>query len=134
MEEMALARPRCVLIVDQAEETREVLKTALERRGMRVLAAAGAGEGLELARFHRPELVVLDVESHGRGAEGAHARFARELVDVDRATRLLLLGKCRLPDRSRGAEFVRKPYHYGPLIRRIEELLGVAEPRLARCA
>ena len=129
---MALSPRSSVLIVDQSEETREVLKTALERRGLRILAASRAGPGLELARFHRPDLIVLDLESQGPDPEDTYARFARELVE--RPTHLILLGSRRLPDRSCSPEFVRKPYHYGPLIRRIEELLGVAEPRLARCA
>ena len=129
---MALSPRSSVLIVDQSEETREVLKTALERRGLRILAASRTGPGLELARFHRPDLIVLDLESQGPSPEDTYARFARELVE--RPAHLILLGTCRLPDRSSGREFVRKPYHYGPLIRKIEELLGVAEPRLARCA
>jgi len=129
---MALASPPSVLIVDPSEETREVLKTALERRGLRILAASRTRQGLELARFHRPDLVVLDLESPGPGPKDTYDRFAREVSE--RPTHLILLGSCRLPDRSPGPEFVRKPYHYGPLVRRIEELLGVAEPPLARCA
>ncbi|HUT89583.1 MAG TPA: hypothetical protein VMY37_08815 [Thermoguttaceae bacterium] len=39
---MALASRPSVLIVDQSEKTREVLRTALERRGLRVLAACRA--------------------------------------------------------------------------------------------
>jgi len=132
MEGMALASPPSVLIVDQSEETREVLKTALERRGLRILAASRVRQGLELARVHRPDLVVLDLESQGPSPEETYARFAREVSE--HPTHLILLGSCRLPDRSPGPEFVRKPYHYGPLVRRIEELLGVAEPALARCA
>jgi len=132
MEGMALASPPSVLIVDQSEETREVLKTALERRGMRILVASRARQGLELARFHRPDLIVLDLESQGPSPEDTYARFEQEVSE--RPTHLILLGSCRLPDRSLGPEFVRKPYHYGPLVRRIEELLGAVEPALARCA
>ena len=122
----------CVLIVDRSEETREVLTTALERRGFRVLAAGRAWQGAELARFHHPDVVVLDLDSLGRSPEAAYARFTRELVE--RPTHSILLGSRRPADRSLRGRFVRKPYQYGPLIRRIEELSGVAEPALARCA
>lgn len=132
MEEMALASPPSVLIVDESEETREVLTTALERRGLRILAASRPGQGLELARFHHPDLVVLDLESQGPSPEDTYDRFAREVSEGP--THLILLGSCRLPECSPGPEFIRKPYHYGPLVRRIEQLLGVAEPPLARCA
>ena len=60
-EGVALNRQRSVLIVDRSEETREVLQTVLERRGERTLAASRAVKGLELARRHRPDLVVLDL-------------------------------------------------------------------------
>ena len=62
MEGVALVQDRSVLIVDRSEETREVLKTALERRGVRILAASRAQRGLELARQHQPDLIVLDLE------------------------------------------------------------------------
>jgi DNA-binding response OmpR family regulator len=120
------------LIVDRSEATREVLTTALERRGFRVLSAGRAWQGAELARFHQPDVVVLDLDSLGRTAEAAYARAAPELVDDP--ARSILLGTRRPADRALGRRFVRKPYHYGPLIRRIEEVSGAAEPALARCA
>ena len=54
---------RSVLIVDPSEETREVLQTALERRGVRILATGQVKRGRELAQRHQPDLIVLDVES-----------------------------------------------------------------------
>ena len=104
-----------VLIVDRSEETREVLQTALERRGVRTLSAARAEKGLELARQHHPDLVVLDLEMDDMPSE----QFSDQ-------PRLVILGSLRrqgncLP----GGEFVAKPYHYGLLIRKIEELLAV---------
>ena len=126
---------RSVLIVDHSDDTREVLQTALARRGLRTLAASEAGAGLELARRHRPDLIVLDLELDDTGPDRLAARFARPFggdspcPDDGTArgdqTRLVMLGSLRrvpagLPD----GEFVPKPYHYGPLIRRIEMLLG----------
>jgi len=128
-----LVPERCVLIVDRSEETREVLRTALERRGLRILAASRAGRGLELARRHQPDLIVLDLELEGFGPEGVCARFARESQESHAA--LVMLGSVRrTSDAATGGEFVSKPYHYGPLIRRIEEILGAAGQTLARCA
>jgi DNA-binding response OmpR family regulator len=121
-----------VLIVDRSDETREVLTTALERRGLRTLATGRVRRGLQLARLHRPDLVLLDLELEGLGLEQTCARFARQ-SSKSRAS-LVLLGSCRrLADTSVG-EFVLKPYHYGPLIRRIEEILSAAGRMPARCA
>lgn len=117
-------QPKSVLIVDRSEETREVLATVLGRRGLRTLSAAGAPQGLRLAREHHPDLIVLDLELvDGAGEDqGLSAGFADQSRS-DRAP-LVLLGTARRsgPPLSEG-EFVSKPYHYAPLIRKIEELL-----------
>ena len=53
---------RSVLIVDSSDETRVVLQTALERRGVRTMAASRAEQGLAMAQRHHPDLIVLDLE------------------------------------------------------------------------
>jgi CheY-like chemotaxis protein len=112
--------PRSVLIVDRSEDTREVLQTALRRRGLQTLAASRPKAGLELARRHLPDLIVLDLETDEGGPDDFCAHYARQSRDHE--TPLVILGSIRrdLPE----GEFVSKPYHYGPLIRRIEELVG----------
>ena len=124
---------RSVLIVDHSQETREVLQTALERRGLRTFAASRATSGLELARRHHPDLIVLDLEMDDSGPGHLSAPFAEQ----SRAnhTPLVMLGSVRrdlngLPD----GEFVAKPYHYGPLIRKIEKILDTAPQTRARSA
>ena len=114
-----------VLIVDRSAENREVLQTALERRGLRIFSAGKARQGLELAREHHPDVIVLDLELDDSSEESVSASFA-EQSRTDRAP-LVLLGSLRRPALPEG-EFVAKPYHYGPLIRKIEELLN-ARPR-----
>ncbi len=117
---------RSVLIVDESEETQEVLSTALGRRGVRTFTAGRAREGLDMARQLHPDLIVLDLEiddsaDHSAGWE--ISPFAEDSAVQE--TPMVLLGSVRrhaqgLPD----GEFVRKPYHFAPLIRRIEELLS----------
>ena len=124
---------RSVLIVDQSDETREVLQTALERRGLRIFAAGAAREGLELARARQPDLIVLDLETEDSSPEVLSAPFAEQSRTAQ--TPLVMLGNLRrgrrpLPE----GEFVSKPYHYGPLIRRIEELLDTMPQPVARSA
>jgi hypothetical protein len=129
-----------VLIVDRSEETREVLQTALERRGVRTMAASRTAAGLVLARRHHPDLIVLDLElddtsaeqfSSGAGvppafAPNANLQPADALPGPQYRPRMVLLGNLRRwRDRLPEGEFVPKPYHYGPLIRKIEELLAM---------
>ena len=123
MEGVVLAEPRSVLIVDPMEETREVLQTALQRRGVRTFSASRAAAGLELARRHHPDLIVLDLELDNSPPEEISAPFAKQSAR-DR-TPLVMLGSIRRNEVSASrSEFVAKPYHYGPLVRRIEELLN----------
>ncbi len=122
-------QPRSVLIVDRSEDTREVLRTALERRGVPTHCAARVPDGLRLAEEHQPGLIVLDLDS----APGLSSRFLGQ--SPASKTPLVLLGTVR---RDEGpppqGEFVRKPYHYGPLIRKIEQLLERPEPCRAEVA
>jgi DNA-binding response OmpR family regulator len=123
----ALNGQRSVLIVDQSEETREVLQTALARRGVRTLATGHAAEGMELVRRHQPDLVVLDLEVDDMPADGfGNCGVAATSTSQD-GPRYVLLGSLRRQGSlAPGGEFVAKPYHYGLLMRRIEELLGNA--------
>lgn len=126
-----MASERSVLIVDRSPENREVLETALQRRGLRTIAAGRFKTGLELARRHEPDLVVLDLETAGPDASDATAPFVRH--NPQHPTAVVVLGAVR---RNLAAEphreFVAKPYHYGPLIRRIEELLSAVGEEHAR--
>ena len=112
-----------VLIVDRSADSRDVLRTVLQHRGIEILEAAEAREGLAMARRHQPNLIVLDLES-----TAADPRQAREDYDLEsRAGNapLVLIGTLPGELNDEDADrLVRKPYHYGPLIRKIEELLG----------
>jgi response regulator RpfG family c-di-GMP phosphodiesterase len=119
-----LNEQRSVLIVDRSEETREVLQTALERLGVRTLSAGRTEKGLELARQHQPDLVVLDLELDDMPAEGFGDCGAGVPPAGQYEPQMILLGSLRRQGNALpGREFVAKPYHYGLLIRKIEELL-----------
>ena len=112
-----------------------MLQTALERRGVRTLAAGRTETGLELARRHHPDLIVLDLDDYAGLPVPAEQTLAcpgrpqQCRAEPHYQPRLVLLGNSPrlaielLPE----GEFVPKPYHYGPLIRKIEELLASAD-------
>lgn len=125
MEESNLISNPSVLIVDEQEETRQVLRTVLERRGMQILEASRADRGLELARHHHPDLIVMDVELQTASTPDVSAGFAAETAEHD--TPVILLGSVRHgAARLPSGQVLSKPYHYGLLIRKIEELLAKA--------
>lgn len=114
---------RSVLIVDRSEENRTVLRTALERQGVRILEATQADQGLTMARSHLPDLIVVDLELGSID----QPTFTHDLAEANprHQTPLIVLGSMRRPGGAASSEqHVSKPYHYAPLIRRIESLLG----------
>jgi CheY-like chemotaxis protein len=113
---------RSVLIVDQSDESREVLRTVLEHRGLRILEASAADQGLEMARRHQPDLIVLDLEVDAANARAVTGEFAS--YSGPGSTPLVLLGSARRSGDALPGTFVAKPYHYAPLIRKIEQLLS----------
>jgi len=102
-----------VLVVDSSEETREVLRSALEVRGVRTVVARGGREAVAMVRNQRPTCIVIDVET---------TSLPDEWAGDD--TPMVMIGMVERPQVADRREFVSKPYHYGPLIRRIEALLS----------
>src|SRR5262245_3743956 len=97
-----------VLIVDSSEDNREVLRTVLSRRGMRTIEADQAEQGLELARIHRPNVIVLDIDEEQLGGDHISDQFADEASD-DRS-QLIVVGRFRREKASGGSRMVSKPY------------------------
>lgn len=113
-----------VLIVDESTEAREVLKTALLRRGLQIFEASRTEQGVALARQHHPDVIVVDLEAQASDAQHVSDDFAA--ASPLNPASLVLLGTARriAGATSPGGEFISKPYHYAPLIRKIESLLA----------
>jgi DNA-binding response OmpR family regulator len=112
-----------VLIVDQSDECREVLSTVLRQRGFQTIEAAEARQGLEMLHLHRPQLVVLDLDTESAREVGVRSQYSKRTEEQN--AQLLVLGRALYPGESRaGNQVIAKPYHFAPLIRTIEELLN----------
>jgi CheY-like chemotaxis protein len=99
-----MVEPRLTMIVvaEDHEDIRFVLKRALERAGHEVVAAADGAEALEAVRRHRPEIVVTDVDMpHMSGLELCRAiRADAELQHIP----VVLASGSLLPGDHRAAE------------------------------
>ncbi len=128
---------KSVLVVDPTDETRDVLRVALEHRGLRTLGARRLDEALALAGECQPDCVVFDLELESINC--SETQLVDNFAARSPGRPLVLLGRAKLNDRSarpisndgssgldttRTTEFVAKPYHYAPLIRKIESLLA----------
>ena len=54
-----------MLVVDDHDVNRELIRTLLERKGYRVLLAGTGEAGIEIARRERPSLILLDLAMPG---------------------------------------------------------------------
>jgi CheY-like chemotaxis protein len=50
-----------ILVVEDAEDNRDMLSRRLQRRGYRVIGAADGQEAVEMAARERPDLILMDV-------------------------------------------------------------------------
>lgn len=116
-------RSRSVLVVDTLDATGEVLRWALAPQGVRVLTTRRAAEGLEWARRHQPDVVVYDCEDQANRDDGSGSDLVAESQACDRP--IIVLGSWRHSSATVPRERVlAKPYHYGALVRRIEQVLA----------
>jgi CheY-like chemotaxis protein len=113
-----------VLIVDPSPDTREVLRTALSRRGLSIFEAEAVDQGLEMAREHRPDVIVLDLEAEKIDADSIRQQFSAEATSQE--SQLIVLGKIRRGPVFTGGHTISKPYHFAPLIHTIEQLAAKA--------
>jgi CheY-like chemotaxis protein len=75
-----------VLIVEDNDKNLKLARDLLERTGHRVLAAGTGEDGVRLARDHRPELVLMDVQ-----LPGMDGFAALRAIRADPATRATIV-------------------------------------------
>lgn len=121
---------REVLVIEDDESGRALVRGVLERAGMQVLEATDGEEGLRVLFAARPELVILDVGLPGLDGWRVLERI-RELTDVPV---IMLTAHGSELDQVRGLkggadDYVAKPFGVQELLARIEALLRRARHR-----
>ena len=119
---------RRILIVEDESTVAEVLSIYLTRQGFSAIQAGSGRRGLELARLHRPHLVLLDL----RLPDINGFQVCQGLEDdlVTRNIPVIMLSGMQRPDiirRSRAAGchfYVRKPYDPNALLILIQQAIG----------
>jgi DNA-binding response OmpR family regulator len=119
---------RTILLVDDDHEILESMRTVLENKGFRILAARDGNAGLMIAEREVPDLLVLDMMMPKKsgflvleklrsrpggliptimitGNEGSRHRAYAEMLGV--------------------RDYIRKPFAMEKLVRSIEKVLGV---------
>lgn len=122
-----MAKKPTVLLVDDDPDIREFVTFNLEKEGYSVVTAKDGAEGVEAAKKHRPDLILLDVMMPGMdGIEACEA--IRSNPDI--ATTLIAFLSARGEDYSQVAgfdagadDYITKPIRPKVLVSRVKALL-----------
>lgn len=109
-----------VLVVDDDERVRNLMRRALRLEGYRVTEAADGETALQELRDAEPDLVILDVMLPG--IDGIEV--CRRLRSVSEAPVLMLTARDTVPDRVQGLDsgaddYVVKPFDLDELLARV---------------
>jgi DNA-binding response OmpR family regulator len=113
-----------VLVVEDEQKLRELVRSYLERAGFAVLTTGSGAEAISLADSARPDLVVLDLGLPDIPGESV----AREVRAAGPTPILMLTARSSEEDRIGGLElgaddYVTKPFSPRELVLRVQAIL-----------
>jgi putative two-component system response regulator len=122
-----LHRRSSILIIDNDELLREALSRRLQQQGFETLTAASGQQGLEFARHHRPDVILLEL----RLPDGDGLEVCAQLADDPETCLIPVIVVTGLEDpdilrRSRSAGchfFLLKPFDPNALLTLIRQSL-----------
>jgi two-component system alkaline phosphatase synthesis response regulator PhoP len=115
---------KCILVVDDKQSLRQLIRNYLEQEGFRVVEAADGREALFAARHEKPDLIVLDLmmpEMDGIEFIRLHRKEADTPI-------IILTARLEEGDRVLGLEigaddYVTKPFSMRELAARVRAVL-----------
>lgn len=119
-----MTRSTSILVVEDEQRLRDLVRGYLEREGYAVLIAEDGLTALDLARQHRPDLVVLDLMLPQLGG----LEVCRRLRTFSDAYVIMLTAKAEEIDRIIGLEvgaddYLTKPFSPRELVARVRAML-----------
>jgi CheY-like chemotaxis protein len=125
-----MSEAKRILVAEDDDDTRELMRRTLERRGYEVTTASDGVEAFDLAVRLRPDLIITDI--HMPAADGAHlVRRVRDTPEL-RATPIIVTtgygtGSATLT-LSQGADaYEPKPVDPASLLENVERLLSAEQ-------
>lgn len=117
-----------ILVVDDQAEIRDLIEAILRRGDYEVFKAENGQQAIEMARKHRPDLIMMDVMMPG-AVNGLDAtRVIKSDPETARGVVIILTAKGESVDREKGLEagahdYFAKPFSPLELMRKVDELL-----------
>ena len=122
-----MAEPKRVLLVEDDEAVRQLVKITLELNDYDVIEAKDGLEGLLLLDLHRPDAVILDLMMPDLGGERMLAQL-RSTPETKRTPVVIITGKPEVAPEVIGLvgreNFFAKPFDPDAVIARLKALAG----------
>lgn len=119
--------PRTVLLLEDNDSVRELLKVLLETEGYSIIEAANGKDGLDKAESLNPDLMILDLMMPGVDGESV-LRTMRRHSRLSKVPVLVVSGKYEslqnLRDLIGEENIFPKPFEPSKMLDRIGELIG----------
>ena len=125
MTEEAASGDKCILVVEDSDEIRDLLGLVLEAEGYRVVTLEDGLNVVETARELRPALITLDLALPGKDGWA----IVRELQDDDDTGEIPILvisaytRELDAPLRRRVARVISKPFYITQVVSEVEDIL-----------
>lgn len=124
---MSVAEPKRVLLVEDDEAVRQLVKVTLELNDYDVIEAKDGLEGLLLLDVHRPDAVILDLMMPDLGGERMLAQL-RSTPETKGTPVVIITGKPEVAPEVIGLvgreNFFAKPFDPDAVIARLKALAG----------
>ncbi len=131
-----MSKRQCILVIDDDVQVVDTVETLLQSVGYETLHAFRTEDGMEMARQHKPDLILLDVMFSGPpGPDGFETSRLIQNDPVLKGTPVIMLSGVKtvmglnydftpddtwLPIKA----FLEKPLRPDRLLREIEKVLG----------
>lgn len=119
--------PQKILIIDDEEDLRLLLRERLEASGFSIVEAADGLAGMEVAANEKPDLIIFDLMMPVMTGEQFWAALRRH-PDLKTVPTIVLTAKRQYQDHYWGRsmptqDFFSKPFKFDDLLKRIHQKL-----------
>lgn len=130
-ERVKLPDSATILIVDDSRTAIAVLRKTLEPTGYTIISAADGEEGIEMAKLHQPDLILMDIIMPGLNGFQA-TRILRKGEDTQNIPIIIISGNEQATEKFWGLRvgangFLSKPVNRAELFHLLREHLLNAE-------
>jgi DNA-binding response OmpR family regulator len=122
-----MAMPKTVLLCEDNDSVRELIKVLLETEGYQIIEAANGQDGLDKAETSTPDLMILDLLMPGLDGESV-LKTLSEHATLSSVPVIVVSGKYdsldMLRDRIGEENIFPKPFEPTRMLDRIGDLIG----------